>query len=69
MQKERQIKAVVKKVSFAEAEEADNLYWANTSEQEQLNALFDLRLMLAYDSKSEISKISKVVFKYSLYEE
>ena len=69
MQKERQIKAVVKKVSFAEAEEADNLYWANTSEQERLNALFDLRLMLADDSKIGQSKISKVVFKSSLYEE
>jgi hypothetical protein len=69
MQKERQIKAVVRKVSFAEAEEADNIYWANANEQERLNTLFDLRLMLVDDSKSGQNKISKVVFKRSLYEE
>ena len=67
MAKERKIEMIVRKVSFAEAEEADDLFWANTNENERLNALFDLRLMIF--GAAALKKISKVVFKRSLHEE
>ncbi|HWR32276.1 MAG TPA: hypothetical protein VN451_02020 [Chitinophagaceae bacterium] len=43
MKKKRKIAMEVKKVSFAEAEEADNLYWSNASEQERLKSSIELR--------------------------
>ncbi len=43
---ERKIKPIVRKFSsFREAEEADDEYWANTTAEERLNALIDLRKM------------------------
>jgi hypothetical protein len=65
--KQRKIAMVVKKFSFCEAEEADDLFWADANENERLNALFDLRLMVFGAATKK--KISKVVFKRSLYEE
>ena len=67
MKKERKIAMVVKKVSFKEADEADDLFWANTNENERLNALFDLRLTIFGEAVKK--KIDKIVFKRSLYEE
>ena len=68
MKEERKIKPVVRKFSsFKEAEEADDNYWANTSEEERLNALIDLRNMFS-DDVEEV-RIQKVVIKHSLYEE
>jgi hypothetical protein len=68
MEKERKIKPVVRKFSsFEEAEEADDNYWANTSEEERLNALIDLRNMFS-DDVEEV-RIQKVVIKRSIYEE
>lgn len=60
---------VVTKLSFEEAEEADNIYWAKTSVEERLNALFDLRQMVFGDNLQKKEKIAKVVFKRSLFEE
>ena len=69
MDKERKIKPVVRKFSsFKEAEEADDTYWANTSEEERLNALIDLRSMFLDDVNEEV-RIQKVVIKRSIYEE
>lgn len=65
MEKKSKIELVVKKLSFAEAEEEDDLYWANTTEEERLNTLYDLRKM----SLNQNKKIEKVVSKRSLYEE
>ena len=69
MYKERKIKPVVRKFSsFKDAEEADDNYWANTSEEERLNALIDLRSMFSDDVNEEV-KIQKVVIKRSIYED
>lgn len=69
MEKERKIKAVVRKFSsFKEAEEADDNYWANTSEEERLNALIDLRSMFSDNTDEEV-RMQKVVIKRSVYEE
>jgi len=68
MKEERKIKPVVRKFSsFKEAEEADDNYWSNTSEEERLNALIDLRNMFS-DDVEEV-RIQKVVIKRSIYEE
>jgi hypothetical protein len=42
---------VVKKVSFAEAEEADNVFWANASYADRLNQIYCLRKMFGGDGK------------------
>ncbi|MEO5907654.1 MAG: hypothetical protein ABIR50_04560 [Ginsengibacter sp.] len=43
MEKERNIKPLVRKVTFAEAEILDDEYWANASEGERLQELVELR--------------------------
>lgn len=69
MEKERKIQAVVRKFSsFQEAEDADDAYWASTTEEERLNTLIDLRKMFADDFDGD-NRIQKVVFKRSIYEE
>jgi len=60
---------VVKKISFAEAEEADNLYWSNASEEERLRSTIELRNLFFGRKKTKSNKINKVVYKRSLYEE
>lgn len=45
MEKERKIKAVVRQVTFEEAENADDEYWANASAEERLQELVELRKM------------------------
>ena len=66
MEKKRKIITVVKKVTFAEAENADDEYWANTSVDERLKELVELRKMVFGDAFSEIEK---VVTKRSMYDE
>jgi hypothetical protein len=55
----------VRKVSFAEAEELDNQYYASLSDVERLVILMELRSLI----DPEKDKIEKVVFKRSLHEE
>ncbi len=55
----------VRKVTFAEADEIDNDFYASLSEIERLEILMDLRSML----DPGVVKIEKVVFKKHLYEE
>ena len=65
---ERKIKPVVKKFSsFKDAEDADDEYWANTTDEERLNAIIDLRKVFL-DNSNEL-RIQKVVIKRSLHEE
>lgn len=61
----RKMKMVVNKyASFQEAEEADDLYWANTSVEERLNELYALRKMVLSDNKGFYPEvIEKMVVK------
>ena len=68
MEQKRKMKMMVTKVSFVEAEEADDLYWANTNTDQRLDSLFELRIMVFGINAGERQRISKVVFKRSLYE-
>ena len=69
MEKERKIKAVVNKFSsFKEAEDADDAYWANTTPEERLRAVIDLRKMFS-DNSDEETGIKKIVLKRSIHEE
>ncbi|HEU0227521.1 MAG TPA: hypothetical protein VFQ86_07270 [Arachidicoccus soli] len=68
MKKERKMQMVVRKVSFAEAEEADNVYWANATEEERINELVSLRWMV-WGKEGKVQKISKEVHKRSIYED
>jgi len=68
MEQKRKIALVVTKGSFAEMEEADDLYWSKISAEERLNTLFDLRKMVFGESLQE-EKITKVVSKRSFYDE
>lgn len=61
----RKIQPVVRKVTFAQAEEADHTYWENATEQERFNELANLRVMVFGNEKM---KIEKVVLKRSLDE-
>ena len=66
MEKERKIKPVVKKFSsFQDAEEADNEHWANTTPEERLHALIDLRKIFINSSGN---KFQVVVNRRSIYE-
>jgi len=68
MDKERKIQAVVKKFSsFKEAEQADDEYWANTTPEERLNALIDLRKMFINSSDNKF-QFQVVVNRRSIYE-
>ena len=60
MQTERKIKAVVKKVTFAEAENADDEYWAQTSAEERLQELIELRQMVFAGADDRIKKIVSI---------
>jgi hypothetical protein len=63
---ERKIKAVVRRVTFAEAENADDEYWANASEEERLQELIELRRIVFGDADG---KIKKVVSRRNIYDE
>ena len=66
MGNERKIKAVVRKVTFEEAENADDVYWVNASVEERLSELIELRKMFFGDGNQ---RIEKVVSKRKRYEE
>ncbi|MEO8821490.1 MAG: hypothetical protein ABI267_06620 [Ginsengibacter sp.] len=66
MEKKRKIKLVVKKVTFAEAEIADDEYWAKASVEERLQELTELRSMFFGNTGR---RIAKVVSKRNRYEE
>lgn len=55
----------IRRVSFAEAEELDNQYYASLSNVERLIILMELRSLI----DSGKTKIEKVVFKRNLHEE
>lgn len=65
MNNSRKIQPVVRKVTFTQAEEADDYYWANATEEERFNELADLRKMVF--GSEEIGRIKKVVRKISLH--
>jgi hypothetical protein len=67
MAKERKIALVAKKLSFKEAEEADDIYWAEKSAEYRLRALMDLREMDFGNIKDK--SIKKIVYKRSLQKE
>jgi hypothetical protein len=67
MAKKRKIVSVVKKLSFKEAEEADDKYWSEKSPEYRLEALMDLREMTY--GNIEDSSIKKVVQKRNRNEE
>ena len=66
MEKERKIKPVVRKMTFAEAEAADDEYWAKASIEERLQELVDLRIMFFGGADR---RVRKVVSKRNRYEE
>lgn len=67
MNSSRKIQPVVRKVTFAQAEDADDYYWANATEEERFNELAGLRMMVF--GGEEIGRIEKVVRKRSLHEQ
>ncbi|MBX3241965.1 MAG: hypothetical protein KIT80_13335 [Chitinophagaceae bacterium] len=67
MKNERKIKPVVRKVTYEVAEDIDDRYWMNATEEERFNELASLRMMLFGAGK--IKKIQKVIRKRSLHEE
>ncbi len=67
MQNIRKIQPVVRKVTFTDAEEADNAYWANATPVERFNELASLRMMVF--GGDILEKIEKVVQKRSLHEQ
>ena len=56
-------------MAFAEAEEADNNYWSSVSEEERLKSAMELRKIFFGRKKTIDTRIAKVVFKRSIYEE
>jgi hypothetical protein len=67
MKKDRSDWTVKKFSSFAEAEEADNIFWANTTEEYRLNTLIDLRA--TFFGTGMPFPIEKVVYKRNIYEQ
>ncbi|MDQ2718508.1 MAG: hypothetical protein M3Z26_01920 [Bacteroidota bacterium] len=66
MEKERKIKPIVRKMTFSEAENADDEYWAKATVDERLQELIELRKMVFGDAAI---KMKKVVSQRSMYEE
>ncbi len=66
MEKERKIKPVVRKMTFSEAENADDEYWAKATVDERLQELMELRKMVFGDAAI---RMKKVVSQRSMYEE
>lgn len=69
MEKKRNIQLVVKKVSFSEAENDDDIYWAGISHSERLKSLFELRKIGFGGLARDKAKIEKVVVKRTLQDE
>ncbi len=61
MQKNRNIKIAVNFVSYAEAEEKENLYYAKMSAEDLLEECFDLRKLNYFNGKeNNLPRIEKV---------
>lgn len=56
MDKERKMKKVVRKTTFAEAEDADNEYWANATVEERLQELVELRAIFFGDTGGRMKR-------------
>ncbi len=71
MESQRKIEKVVRKLSFAEAEEADDQYWMSMSMEERLHELSSLRNMIfsTLTENNKIRMIEKVILKRNMYEE
>ncbi|MBU6158167.1 MAG: hypothetical protein KGP35_03955 [Bacteroidetes bacterium] len=69
MEKKRNIQAVVKKVSFAEAEEADDLYWSEASYEDRLRHAFMLRSIQFGNDLKIPDRIERVIVKRNLCDE
>ena len=67
MEKKRKIEIVVKKYSFAEAEEVEDEFWRNKSEEERLKSAMELRHIFFGRKKTDDTRIAKVVFKRNIY--
>ena len=65
MEKKRNIAMVVQTVSFVEAEEDDDIFYASLSPEKRLEMLMDLRRTIFGNRKR---KIQKIVHKRSMYE-
>ena len=57
MEVKRKIAKVVNKVSFKEAEEADDKFWANATAEMRLDELIELRQMTYGNSMNRIAKV------------
>jgi hypothetical protein len=68
MEKKRNIQAVVKKVSFAEAEEADNIYWSQASYEDRLRHAFMLRSIQFGNDLKIADRIARVITKRNLHD-
>ena len=66
MKSKRKISLTVKKLSFSEAEAADDKYWAKATVDERLKELVNLRKLVFGDTAL---KMKKVVSQRSMYEE
>ena len=68
MAKERKIGMVVKKVSFAEAEEADIAYYASIDWKESVATVEEMRKQI-WNEEYKTGKIEKIIRKANLKEE
>ncbi len=57
MKSKRKLSLRVKKISFSEAEEADDKYWAMATVDERLQELIDLRKLAFGDAAVKMKKI------------
>jgi hypothetical protein len=64
MNKERKIAKVVRQVSFAEAEAADDAFWSKASVEERLKELESLRKMLWPNAAGKMKKVVKRRYLY-----
>ncbi|MGN6493036.1 MAG: hypothetical protein ACTHLE_13640 [Agriterribacter sp.] len=55
----------MRKVTFAEAEKADDVYWANATKEERFNELANLRMIVLGYQKM---RMEKIIVKRSLHE-
>lgn len=66
METARRILSIVRKVSFAEAEEADDEFWAKATPEDRLAELVKLRKLVFGNTDVQIKKI---VSRRSLYDD
>ena len=70
MEPVRKIEVVGRTLSFAEAEDEDDKFWANASVEKRIEELVNLRWMVFGDDENTTpARIAMVVTKRSLYEE